>query len=315
MKKTNSLFLTIIISSLLILSGCSSGGISLGGKSDLPKTDITGTGLKISLDFNDQWISQKKLTYRLSIENTGSEEIILSENNFKLFTLQVDSTGTKTVFTEKSLENFYDSIFEKEGGKIILPQNAKLSNINGQLIIDDWYFNNLNVKDFNYNLEINYPTKTTFNNNIEITKSDKTILKVTDKLSQAAPVQVTKISASPFENNIYYLEYIIQNKASQSGQSFEVKLKNFEFELGSDSLTDCSGFLQEKDSLKKISEENLLLTQDRYQLKYICKVDLSNYDNTKTTSTTSGSFEYDYTNILSGQINLPNTRDSQDIFE
>lgn len=315
MKKTNSLFLTIIITSFLILSGCTSGGISLGGKSDVPENDIIGTGLKISLDFDDQWISQKKLTYRLSIENTGSEEIVLSKNNFKLYTLQVDSTGTKSVFTDNSLENFYDTIFESGGGKIVLPQNAKLSNINGQLIISDWYFNNLNVEDFEYTLEVNYPTKTIFNNNIEITKSEKNILKVTDKLSQAAPVQISKISASPFENDIYYLEYIIQNKASQSGQNFEVKLRNFEFELGSDSLNDCSGFLQEKDSLKKISEENLLLNQDRSQLKYICKVDFKDYDNSKTTTTTNGQFEYDYSNLIEGKINLPSSRSSQDIFE
>jgi hypothetical protein len=310
MKKNIVLFLTI----LFIFSGCS-GGLSLGGSSSNSQEDITGTGLKISLDIDEQWISQRKVGYRLEIENTGSEEIKLSSENFKLYTLQVDETGTKSVFTQSSLDNFYDSIFETGGGAIYLPQNAKLSNINGQLIIADWYFNNLNFEDFEYTLEVDYPTKTHFTNNIEITKSAKTILKVTDKLSQAAPAQITKISMTPFEKDIYYLEYLIQNKGSQSNQDYQVRLNNFEFELGSDNLNDCSGFIEVDGTLRKISEENLILNKDKSQLKYICKINLDDFENTKTTTTTSGQFEYDYSNILSGKINLPTKRESEDIFE
>jgi hypothetical protein len=307
---------TIILSSLLLISGCSGSGLSLGGSSSSNQDeDITGTGLKISLDLDDQWISQKKIGYRLEIENTGSEEIKLSKQNFKLYTLQVDESGTKSVFTQNSLDNFYDSVFETEDGVIYLPQNAKISDVNGQLLIDDWYFQNLNYETFEYTLEIDYPTKTHFNNNLEITKSDKTILKVTDKLSQAAPVQITKISMSPFEKEIYYLEYLIQNKGSQNSQNFEVKLNDFEFNLGSESLNDCSGFIEVDGTLRKISEENLLLNEDRTQLKYICKIDLRDFENSKTTTTTSGQFEYDYSNIVSGKINLPTKRESEDIFE
>jgi hypothetical protein len=308
---------TIILSSLLILSGCSGGGLSLGGgsSSDPNPEDITGTGLKISLDLNDQWISQKKIGYRLEIENTGSEEIKLSKSNFKLYTLQVDETGTKSVFTQNSLDKFYDTIFETEGGAIYLPQNAKLSDINGQLIIDDWYFQNLNYENFEYTLQVDYPTKTHFNNNIEITKSAKKILTVTDKLSQAAPVQITKISMTPFEKDIYYLEYLIQNKGSQSSQDFEVRLSEFNFELGSESLDECSGFIDVDGTLRKISEENLVLNEDKSQLKYICKINLKDFEDSKTTTTTTGQFEYDYSNIISGKINLPTKRESEDIFE
>ena len=308
---------TLILSSLLLISGCSGGGFSLGGgsSSDPQQEDITGTGLKISLDLDDQWISQKKIGYRLEIENTGSEEIKLSKSNFKLYTLQVDETGTKSVFTQNSLDKFYDSVFETDGGVIYLPQNAKLSNINGQLIIDNWYFQNLNYENFEYTLEVDYPTKTHFNNNIEITKSKKTILKVTDKLSQAAPVQITKISMSPFEKDIYYLEYLIQNKGSQYSQDFQVRLSDFNFELGSESLDECSGFIDVDGTLRKISEENLVLNEDKSQLKYICKINLKDFEDVKTTTTTSGQFEYDYSNIISGKITLPTKRESEDIFE
>ena len=188
---------TIILLSALIFSACS----STGGSSSTQQ-DITGTGLKIDLKFDDQWISQKKLGYRLTIENTGAEEIKLSQTNFKLYTLQVDDTGLNYVFTENSLNNFYNTIFDGVDNKIYLPQNAKLQNANGQLIIDDWFFDNLNSKDFTYYLEINYPTKTTFSNNIEITKDNENPLKVTDKLSQAAPVQITKITMSAFEKEV-----------------------------------------------------------------------------------------------------------------
>lgn len=307
---------TIILSSILLLSGCSGGGLSLGGgsNSDPQEEDITGTGLKISLDLDDQWISQKKIGYRLEIENTGSEEIKLSKSNFKLYTLQVDETGTKSVFTQNSLDKFYDSIFDSESGAIYLPQNAKISDVNGQLIIENWYFENLNYEDFEYTLEVDYPTKTHFNNNIEITKSNKNILKVTDKLSQAAPVQISKISMSPFENDIYYLEYLIQNKGSQNSQDFQVRLDNFEFELGSENLNECSGFIEVDGTLRKISEENLVLNKDTSQLKYICKVNLKDFEYSKTTTTTSGEFEYDYSNIISGKIKLPEKRESEDIF-
>ncbi|NQZ85370.1 MAG: hypothetical protein HRU03_06645 [Nanoarchaeales archaeon] len=311
MKKISAL----IVTSLLVLSGCSTGGLSLGGKSNTNQEDITGTGLEITFDLDTKWIEQKKIGYTLEIENTGKEEIKLSRENFKLYTLQVDNTGTKTVFTPKSLEKFYDTVFDTESRVIYLPQNTKLELSSGQLIIDDWYFNNLNFEDFEYVLEIDYPTKTTFNNNIEITKSNKDdLLKISGKLSQAAPVQISKIILSHNEKEIYYLEYIIENKGSSYGQDFKVRLKEFDFNLGIEPLSECSGFILIDDKKIKISPENLILDKNKPVLRYICRVDLSHYDKGLTTTTTQGVFEYDYSNIITDKIQLPKQREAEDIF-
>lgn len=306
MKKILFLILT---TSLLLFSGCG----SIGKKNNSqPQEDITGTGLKISFDIDDTWVAQKKLSYRLEIENTGSEEIKLSRDNFKLITLDVNSQGGESAFTSDSINTFYNTIFPE--GEIYLPQNAKITGVNGQLIISDWKFNNINLNEIKYTLEVSYPTKTKFSNNLEIQKDEKTPLKVTDKLSQAAPVQITSIKASPFENDEYYLEFTIQNKATTQ-ENFKVLLRNIQIAFGGVSQSTCDGFTKKNNILQKITNNNLVLNKVTPELYYICKIDLSNYDNSKTTTSTSGSFEYDYSNILTGTINLPKKRSNTDIFE
>jgi len=312
MKKSKTISLLIILTISLLISGCSVGSFNLFGnsKNKAPQEDLSGLGLEVIFDI-DKIFTGKNLNYRLEIKNTGREEIKLTKEDIKLTTLQMDETGTKKVFTQKSIDLLYNNLFKD--GDILLPQNVKLQGISGQLEVADWIFKTENIKNFEYTFKIKYHTKTIFSNNLEIQKLEKEPLTVTDKLSQAAPVQITHISAESFKNNIYHINYQLEDKAKTQNTQFLVNLQNMEFKFGSKDLTECMGFLTEGNALKRLP--SLTLKNSQPTINYICKVDLSDYANTKTTTKTSGSFDYDYAYIQTESISLPENREIQDIFE
>lgn len=299
----------LFLSLTILLSGCS--GLNLGGGSsdNVPEEDITGSGLKINLELKDDWISQKRVDYYLTIENSGSDEIVLSRENFRLYTLQVDDDGVTDAFTDESVEEFYSNLFQN--GDLILPQNAEITGISGQLMVENWLFSDLNAGSFDYVLEVLYDYKTHFKNNLEITKGEKKPLRITDKLSQAAPVKISEIKAEPFEDYIYYVSYKISNKGElNANDEYLIELNDFNIEFGSRRLTDCIGYIEENGNKKKLERNEYILNKDRPQFYYACKVSFENYDNlVTTTTTTSGEFSYNYANFEKGSISLPKERD------
>lgn len=303
--------LFIILTLLTLLSGCTSGSFSFFNSkpSNEKEKDITGTGLLIDLEIDKTFVD-KKLNYHLSIENSGSEPITLTQNNLKFYTTQKDTSGKINAFTTESIQNLKNKIFED--GPIELPQNSKIAGIVGQLQVADWIYQNSNIKQIDYTFEITYRTKTKFSNNLEIQKLEKIPLKVVDKISQAAPVQITAISARPFQDDTFYIDYTITDKASNN-LPFIVKLENFAITLGSESIYECGGFIKKDNSYQRLPEP-LQLTKTQTNINYICKVDFSRFSNTKSTTTTSGEFEYEYSHIKKDTITLPKKRETEDLF-
>jgi len=298
----------------LLFSGCSSTNFFGGNSNKAPQEDVTGSGLDVKLDIDDDWIGEAKVDYFLTIGNTGADEIKLTADNFKLYTLQVHSSGVGGVFTDVSIQNFYSNIFQ--AGDLILPQNAELTGISGQLNVADWFFSDPNIEKFDYVLEVIYDYRTHFTNNLEITKGEKNVLKVLDKISQAAPVQIQSIELDHFDGDEFYLSYEISNAGGADLEDSLIKLKNFDFNFRGNPLHDCIGYyLNDEDVRVRLELNEIILNKDRSEVFYACKVSLSDYDKfVPTTTSTSGEFEYTYTIFETGSVNLPDTRENKDFW-
>jgi len=302
---------------LLVFSGCSNNQylpfLSNSNEVRGPNVDNSGSGLGVSLDLNTRWISDKIVSYDLSLKNTGVEPIILNRNNFRLSTKQV-LDGSQVLF---GFDKFYDDLFKNGDLKLYHDQDVP-SIIKGQFEIIKPYFNDVNNNNIVLNLNVNYNYETKFSNNVVIDMSQKS-LTVKDTLSQAAPVNIKKIILKPTLNsNIYEIGFYIKDIASSFGVDYnEVDFTNVNFKLGINDLNDCSLWANDGNGPKKIADtmdlNKMVLSKNKINtLIAVCKVDLSDYTNDERRSTVvSGVLDYNYKLRISKIISLPDKRNTK----
>lgn len=313
------LFFGLIL--LFLLSSCSNsgggdtklggffGGSGSGGKE--LEEDNSGDGLKINFKVDSKWISIRRVDYELTLENTGKESIELSRNNFRLTTLQKNvQEGSDdvelSVFDSKTIDAFYNKIFQD--GSLTLFQNQEVS-VKGSLLIDQDFFEDLNMESFDYVLSAIYDYRTDFDNDVEIDLQEID-MKVND-LSQAAPVKITKMELQPsfvdFQEGgeSYVVNYYVQDSGSGASAEKIVEIRDYDFTF-SNSGTDCTIYSSENGKLRELENSRILLNKDRKEIIFSCRVDVSRLDSDfVTTTSTSGFLEYDYLTQITGKVSLP----------
>ena len=313
------ILIMLLFSVFLLISGCSTSSIFPGTSKpsyiNTPKVDTTGDGLDVNLKLDNRWIGDKLVGYDLSLKNSGIEPIKLSKDNFKISTLEI-LNGNKYVIS--NFNSFYSKVFQN--GDLTLYHDQSLpSFVNGEFEINEEYFKDLTKNDFTILLNINYPYKTEFANNVVLNMKTKT-LNVKNSLSQAAPINVKKIILKPTINNgIYEIGFYIRDTSNSMFGSFsnlyrEADFTNMNFKFGTIKLNDCS-LWKEKDSVLQKVSDNLnynsmvLNNKNNRELVVVCKIDLRKFKNQETISTiVSGELDYKYYMRFSKKIELPEIR-------
>ncbi len=298
MKKLTLVFFLIFI---LVFSGCT--GFS-GGKSKTPEIDRTGEGLKVSFQVDEKWISVRQLDYKLTLENSGVEPVVLKKENFLLKT-DVKMQDSSSVIEQASLDNFYKTLF-KDSDSITIYHDQKISDVTGSLYIKDEFFKKRTQEKFQYVLSTKYDYKTTFSNNVQIDLKSSELLKVLDTPSQAAPVQVKKIELKRLPDEQYAVYYYLKDMGQLSDNQRSVKLKNIQINFRTSTLSGCKGLVFKDGVYKEVGIEALVINADTPEVIIACKVDVSDIEKTsKMITTTFGSFEYSYNIDIVKPITLP----------
>lgn len=300
MKK---LFIGLFLIFVLVFSGCSSGGSGFslfGSSSKTPVVDRTGEGLKVNFETKEDWISTRELRYTLTLENTGIEPVVLKKENFKLVTNQ-----DGIVLDQMSVDNFYNLVF-KGSDTLTIYHDQKITGIVGSIFLDKDFFEKKTRENFDYVLKIKYDYKTSFSNNLEIDLMSSNLIKILDSVSQAAPVQVTKIELKPISSNEYVLNYYLNDKGQTSAEDRRVNLKNMKIVFRTTELTGCKGIVYKDSVYKDVGLDSLVISRDTPEIIVACKVDISDVEkNSKMTTTTFGSFDYEYKIDVKKTITLP----------
>lgn len=298
MKKLTLAFFLICI---LVFSGCT--GFS-GGKSKTPEVDRTGEGLKVTFEVDEKWISVRQLDYKLTLENSGVEPVVLKKENFLLKT-DVKMQDSSSVIEQASLDNFYKTLF-KDSDSITIYHDQKISDVTGSLYIKDEFFKKRTQEKFQYVLSTKYDYKTTFSNNVQIDLKSSELLKVLDTPSQAAPVQVKKIELKRLPDEQYAVYYYLKDMGQLSDNQRSVKLKNIQINFRTATLSGCKGLVFKDGVYKEVGIEALVINADTPEVIIACKVDVSDIEKTsKMITTTFGSFEYSYNIDIVKPITLP----------
>jgi len=303
----------IFLGIILIFSGCSgNNGSFLGSNNDKTgavEEDITGDGLSISFSVDDNEILSKKIIYEFSISNSGKDIVEVSRKNINLITIQKMNDGT-AIFTEDSLNNFYNKIFSD--GDLNLVQNQEKSGIGGILEIKPEYFNNINNEKVDYVLSMNYDYKTHFSNNVklDLKANSGNKFQILDKLSQAAPVKITNIELENGpSNDEYVLVFNIEDKNSfLSDEKSIVKFNNIELNFRSQNLNNCKYYIKENGFNKEISFENFVLNNKNKELVLKCLVNLQENKDESINTMISGQLTYNYKFEIERTTNFPNNR-------
>ena len=294
----------------LLLSGCEGGS-----KTDYPDEDNTGYGLEVDFRINDEWISQRQLNYYISIKNSGKEPIELSQENFRLGTVQKDSDNIQSiVFTQESVDLFYRRLLGEDNILKIYQNTPEISS-DGQLKIEEDFFNDVSNSKLDHFLRIEYSYKTEFSNNIIIDLSQiRNKIDVVDRLDQAAPIKVEKIDLVPdFEG--YKILYHIRDRGPSSDDKL-ITLRGFEFTFGArNRLSNCNFFAENDRADIQKEGEGIIINKKQTGVIYACDVDLTDVDRNEPTGfVTSGSFEYDYMITIRGSQRLPEKRGENSFF-
>ena len=295
----------------VLLSGCTGGS----SKTEYPEEDNTGYGLEVDFRINDEWISQRQLNYYISLKNSGKEPITLSQENFRLGTVQRDGDSTESiVFTQESINLFYRRLLG-EDNSLKIYQNTPEINSDGQLKIEEDFFNDVSNSKLDYFLKIEYSYRTEFSNNIVIDLSQiRNKIDIVDRLDQAAPIKVEKIDLVPNYEG-YKILYYIRDRGPSSDDKL-ITLGNFEFEFGARNRISSCDFFSENDrgDIQKDGEE-IIINKKQSGIIYACDVDLTDVDRNEPTGfVTSGSFEYDYMITIRGSQRLPEKRGENSFF-
>lgn len=296
--------LVLLLFSMLILAGCSGGGLSLGGSG--PDTDepIRGNGLEIRFTVDDDWVTLKQFSYRLRMENSGKEPVIINEEDLVFNTVQRNPDGT-SVLSSASINEFYNTIFEE--GPLTL-YNGEEVIFEGMFEIDNSYFENLNNDNIDYSMSIKYDYITEFSNNVLINLDQKK-LSIQSPLTQAAPVKVVGIDLEPNVNNDYSILYEIADRGSARGNDAKrIIVEDIDIDFGSSGVG-CDPFIEESGERKPMFGD-IALTNDNDKILLLCDLPTGEYEDRGEVNTiTSGSFEYVYEIRTSGTVRLPSDRE------
>lgn len=294
---------------ILVFSGCASLG-GLTGKSKTPTVDRTGDGLKVTFVVKEDKISVRELRYELTMKNTGIEPVILKKENFKLVTNQ-----DGVVLDQASVDNFYTSVF-RGSDTLTIYHDQEITGFTGPIFIDKDFFEKKTRESFDLVLKIKYDYNTSFSNNLQIDLMSASGLKVLDSVSQAAPVQVNKIELSPISTSEYVLNYYIVDKGQTSSEERRVNLKDVKITFRTAELSGCKGLVYKDSVYKDVGLSSLVISSDTPEVIVACKVDVSDIEkNSKMTTTTFGSFNYEYKIDVKKTVTLPKKSGEQIVWQ
>lgn len=293
MEKTFSL---IFLAFLLIFTGCS--GIS-NTKSGPVEKLISGKGLEVDFDIDDEYISSGKLRYEITLENSGELPVVLKRENFILSYSPDDE-----IITSDSIESFYNKVFDGNS-KIEIYSGQEFSTA-GVLNIKNNFLTDTILSEFKIRLSINYDYSTQFSNNILIDttyKKGSELFDITDKLSQAAPIVIDDIEMIPeLEEGEFELIYYFDNNGYAGDMdNVYVEIKNVDMGIGTNSIS-CNPRIKDGDNFREVSKY-FISSDMEGELIALCPVSLNSNDIYNTI--TFGSFDYNYEMEFSEVISLP----------
>lgn len=314
-KFRNNLLKLLSLSSLLSIlflmlffAGCSLSSQS-GDYTKIQNEDNSGNGLEVNFDIDDSRSTFKILRYDLTFYNSGKENVKLSKDNIKIIASPIRSDGGNQ-FTSESINTLYSNIFQSSS-ELILVQNQPELTIGGILEINDDYFKNDLKQDDNFdiNLNINYDYKTSFSNNLKLELDQKNVLKSINSLSQAAPIQISKIEIHQIGIDSYEIGFWIQDYGKRPNTGNAVNLENFQFTFSKDeNLQNCNYWEKESGSLinKGPISSGVKMQSRTEKILISCPIDLSNFDkNAPFTTSIRGSFDYNYKFTIKKKVSLP----------
>lgn len=279
------------------------GGFGSNSGTDIEPTVKNGDGLRVSFRTNDEWISLKQVTYELSLENDGREPLTIYEQDFRLTTSRRDQQGG-IVFDERTVEQFYESLFS-EGQLTLLPGQELRRE--GVLEVANNFFYDLNLEQFNYELEFSYDYITEFSSNAVFDPIEKEL--DVDGFDQAAPIKVTRVDMRPRIGDDYDILFYVSDRGESQGRDGKrITIDRYEYTIGTYALF-CDVFY-ERDGTKVLFDGfDPALTDTITTLIYVCPFDIRIFDDTDPTNTlVYGSIEYEYVVSESGTIRLPEQR-------
>lgn len=320
MKRYKKILCLLFVTLLLLFSGCSSssnnGGWFSSFKTDkTPEVDKTGKGLEIDFKIEEDWTYKGQVRYSLSLKNTGLNPVELTKDNIHLTTI-IKNKDSTSVFTGKSLEDFYSDLFAT--GPIMLQHDQSSGTFQGSLYVGDTFYNESTNEDFSYVFNIDYDYITEFNNNIRLTLDEDVMLKPLETVAQAAPVNINKIELIPYSGSEYTLKYYFINNGpvnlnnkdkiiNLNKEDMTLKFRGKDINIGN-----CKAFWKITEGYKEIGIDNMKITQENNELMVACKVDLSDVARDQEfITTTSGFFKYKYKLEETGSIQLPKDRKSE----
>ena len=291
--------LILVLIFLIFFAGCKGGGIGGGGEPE----DQTGSGLEFNFKVDRELINSRIIKYELEIENTGLEPVDLSGSKFELRTIQKDKESGY-VFTSDSLDQFHNKI-SGEGDTILYHDNSRT--YKGRLEIQEDFFKNLNNEKIDYVIDAEYTYRTKFNNNIEINVQD--VEMKTDRVGQAAPVEITGMEFELGFDDMYLMEYTFEDRGPSSSEDRTVEIDGLTIQFGTQNLNGCKPYTFKNGEVFEIQGSTMRLNKNQQKIVLSCPVDVSGFEpqgweNTKT----SGEFSYTYEIIKKGSINLPSNR-------
>jgi hypothetical protein len=296
MKK---ILIIVLIFILLIFGGCSSGGIY----DDSKKTDKTGYGLEVNFKIYDRdnlLKNRHQLFYELKLKNSGLKPVELSQDSLKLTTKQVSSSSgyLEDVFTLESLDEFYKKVFS-DATLILYNDQEKI--VSGILKIEDEFYNNPNNEQMDYQLDISYEYETVFENNLQINyENGLHKLSVSDKVSQAAPIQIDKIELFPnIKEDEYILQYFFEDKGKNNDKKPAFEIENLQINFRDRQIdSSCN-----PSYLESGSQTDEIIIRENDHLVMECNIVLEEKDS--FTTKTFGSFNYEYKIRIEDNIKLP----------
>ncbi len=297
----NKYLIAIAVIFLLVISGCSNS-------SNYPEENTRGVGLEISLQTDQRWVNLLQVGYSLKIKNSGNDPITLTRENFRLGT-DMRPDGISEIFTKESIDEFYSKILGSQS-ELTVYRNQEL-HFSGILNINEEFYNNINNDGFTYFLLTNYEYETRFDNNLQLTVSEKRLR--SDTISQAAPVQVTDIELIPRPGDIYAIGYNIEDRGpSRNDRTTNIQIRSLNLQFSNQplSLGDCRYFgIEQNNRNTQLDPSNLMINNRFQKILVSCDIDVSSFDkNTPTNIKTSGSFSYQYTLRNEGTVRFPKER-------
>lgn len=296
MKK---IFFIVILIGLINISGCGLFSGSGGGN----ERPIVGNGLEINLRLDTSWINLREVGYEVTIKNTGDKPIVLDESTLFLRESIILNEGN-TIISSDSRDEFYKNVLP-EGGRLNLNPASSKKFVGIFEISENFYLNPAN-ENFELELKAMYDFKTEFSNNLRINFDNKEF-RVTDRISQAAPIEVKRIELVPRLNNQFSIKYTIEDTGpSRNRQDKNIEINNLELMYSSSTLS-CENYAEINGENRPIND--LMLSQTNRKIVLLCPISLNQHEIEGSVNTiTEGSFDYTYIVYSSATVNLPNTR-------